>query len=90
MKLLMEAQMLVEGTRKKEYGDPSDNFSLIAKRWEMILGVEISTWQVAAMMIDLKIARLCGPGAGYKRDTAVDIAGYASLMATLAEGTDGS
>ena len=32
------------------------------------------------MMIDLKVARLAQ---GYKRDTAVDIIGYAALMAEI-------
>ena len=82
-KVLAEAMDLITGDREADYGPPEENFRRIAVRWSQFLGVEIEPWQVCVMMADLKIARLCE---GYKRDSAVDLAGYAGLTAECAEG----
>jgi hypothetical protein len=82
-----EALRLIDGDRAKDYGSASVNMAHIAERWNQLLSLDqlpttqwIQPWQVCAMMIDLKVARLAQ---GYKRDTAVDIIGYAALMAEI-------
>jgi hypothetical protein len=82
-----EALRLIDGDRARDYGSASKNMAHIAERWNQLLGLDqqltirpIQPWQVCAMMIDLKVARLAQ---GYKRDTAVDIIGYAALMADM-------
>ena len=82
-----EALRLINGDRAKDYGNASVNMAHIAERWNQLLSLDqlpttqwIQPWQVCAMMIDLKVARL---RQGYKRDTAVDIIGYAALMAEI-------
>jgi len=82
-----EALRLIDGDRAKDYGSASVNMAHIAERWNQLLSLDqlpttqwIQPWQVCAMMIDLKVARLAQ---GYKHDTAVDIVGYAALMAEI-------
>ena len=67
--------------RQGQYGDPGPLFELIATRWTLVLGVEVSPSQVALCLIDLKLARLAAnPG---HQDSIVDVAGYAALLAEL-------
>ena len=82
-----EALRLIDGDRARDYGNASKNMAHIAERWNQLLGLDqqltirpIQPWQVCAMLMDLKMARLCQ---SYKHDTAVDIIGYAALMADI-------
>lgn len=75
--ILMEALRLTSGDRQQQYGPPEKNLGTIAALWAAYKGVPFEARDVAAMMILVKVAReIAGP----KRDTAVDIAGYARLM----------
>lgn len=78
--ILDEAKAVVYGRAEKEYGDPYDDFNRIAKMWSAILGVGVSPDQVPICMIALKLSRLCH---GMKRDTIVDIAGWAATIERL-------
>ena len=82
-----EALRLIDGDRARQYGSASKNMAHIAERWNQLLGLDqqltirpIQPWQVCAMLMDLKMARLCQ---SYKHDTAVDLIGYACLMADI-------
>jgi hypothetical protein len=83
-----EADGLIRGDRQAEYGHPSINFERIARAWNAYMHKRPTTDEkplthhdVAFMMVLVKAIR----GAeGYKRDTAVDIIGYAALDAVLA------
>ncbi len=44
---LREAAKIIAGDRDAQYGGPEENFTRIAKVWSMILGVDISTEDVA-------------------------------------------
>lgn len=80
---LEEAASLIVGDREKDYGPPEVNFQRIADILNIILpGKNFSAPDVALAMIGLKIARAAQ---GYKRDTYVDIAGYAALYIELSE-----
>lgn len=71
----LEAASLVRnGNRQAAYGHPSQDFERTAKIWEGILGVDISTLQVALCMAGLKISRLVGTPR--HRDSLVDAHGY--------------
>ena len=72
--ILEEAQHIVEGDRQIEYGDKKECFTRIANMWAAYLGVEVSSFDVVHMMIMLKLARNVHK---YKRDSMVDVAGYA-------------
>jgi hypothetical protein len=73
---LREAAKIIAGDRDAQYGGPEENFTRIAKVWSMILGVDISTEDVAMMMVGLKVARYANKS-GFQADTWIDIAGYA-------------
>lgn len=75
--ILQEADKIIHGQRREDYGGPLESFTRIAALWSPILGVEVSPDQVALCMIGLKIARAMN---GMQRDSLVDIAGYAGCI----------
>lgn len=80
-----EAEMLVSGPRRDDYGDARASFGLVARLWAPILGLdEVSAGQVAACMIALKMARNISGGS--KHDSYVDIIGYALLWEQIDDG----
>lgn len=76
--ILAEADSIVNGQRREDYGGPFESFSDIAKGWSMVLGTEVTPEQVGLCMIQLKVAR--AKNGGFHRDSFVDIAGYAQCM----------
>lgn len=75
--VLEEAEAIINGERRDDYGGPLESFTRIARLWEPILGVEISPYDVALCLIQLKVARAVN---GMQRDSIVDIAGYAGCV----------
>ena len=73
--------------RAREYGHPEDNFGLIAALWSRYTERDISSADVAAMMILLKLARI--EGNPRHADSWVDIAGYAACGAECAAAMSG-
>lgn len=78
-KLLDEAKAIVCGDRDQQYGRPEENFGIIAELWSNYLRHSVSSRDVAMMMILFKVAREA-TGRG-KRDSLIDIAGYAACAA---------
>jgi hypothetical protein len=74
---LREAARIISGERDDQYGKPEENFERIAKIWEVIFGIPISTEDVAMAMVGVKVARYASKS-GFQPDTWVDIAGYAA------------
>lgn len=82
---------IVTGPREKEYGDKTQNHQRIADLWNMWLNEtkadssdQITAYDVAMMMILVKIARLMNtPG---HQDSHIDLAGYASILEEIANG----
>lgn len=85
--VLAEAERLINGERRDDYGPAEDSFSVIADLWCTYLrgkyGVVhgLDSTDIALMMALFKIAR-CATG-GVKRDNLVDIGGYTGLAAKL-------
>ena len=80
---LSEAKSLITGDREREYGNPRENFSRIAERLNVSFpDANFTPYDVAIMMIDVKMGRI---SEGYKRDTLIDIIGYAAIAVELAE-----
>lgn len=75
-----EAAAVVAGDRADDYGDVNESFARIAKLWSAYTGATINPWDVAQMMILLKVSRA---KTSTKRDTLVDIAGYAECAGQL-------
>ena len=80
--ILEEAQDLVCGDRQQSYGSAAESFKRIAKMWSAYKGVEITSKDVASMMILMKVSRSVTSS---KRDNWVDVAGYAELGSQLEE-----
>lgn len=79
--VLDEAKSLINGDRQDEYGPPQHSFENIAAVWSVLFpGRAWSAADVAKAMMGLKLVRM---SSSYKRDTAVDMAGYAALYAEL-------
>lgn len=77
-----EAKTIVAGDRASDYGDANESFARIAKLWSAYTGATITPWDVAQMMILLKVSRA---KTSRKRDTLVDIVGYAECASKLEE-----
>jgi hypothetical protein len=75
-----EAKAIVEGERAKDYGEVNQSFSRIASLWSAYLGHQVRPWDVAQMMILLKVSRA---KTSRKQDTLVDIIGYAECADKL-------
>lgn len=92
-KILEEAIQCVCSDRNEQYGSPEDNFAVIAEFWdsyllykkreEIAMGeFNITPKDVAEMMVLFKIGRACTASVS-KKDTYVDIAGYAACAGGL-------
>ena len=68
-----EANRIVGGDRRQDYGGVRGSFDKIAMVWAAVLGVDVAGEQVALCMIGLKLVR---ESHVHKRDNRVDIAGY--------------
>ena len=68
--------------RRDDYGEAADQFSAIAARWSITLGISVTPAQVALCMIDLKLARLTYDPRHI--DSVVDVIGYAALLREVA------
>lgn len=72
---LDEAKMIICQDRNNQYGEPEDNFKVIAEFWGSYLNKDLNATDVANMMVLFKIARnMANP----KEDNFVDICGYAA------------
>jgi len=77
-----EADRIINGQRRDDYGPAKESFEKIATGWSVILGTEVSAHQVALAMVWLKTCRALQ---GFHRDSFVDICGYAGLAEVLNE-----
>lgn len=72
-----EAHDLVYGDRNKAYGHPHQDYVRTSRLWEAMLGMEpgtIGPYRAALMMTLMKVSRAAYQ---YRRDTLVDVCGYA-------------
>ncbi len=78
MEILKKAQQIVEGPRRKSYGDPKKNMSRVASLWTAYLSgrSEIRPQDVAMMMVLFKVSREANAP---NYDNLVDIAGYTAI-----------
>ena len=73
--VLAEAKALIEGERNNHYGPPSQDFARTAALWTVVFKRPFTAHEVAMAMMLLKISRLTWQPE--KRDSWVDVAGYA-------------
>lgn len=87
--VLEDARMAVCSDRNHQYGEPEDNFKMIAAYWNDYLeGIDhrkLTPSDIGDMMVLFKIARsTLKTGAKKKGDNYVDIAGYAACAGEIA------
>lgn len=78
-----EAEVIVGGDRRQDYGDVRESFERIGKAWSAVLPCDVTAEQVALCMIGLKLVR---ESHAHKRDNVVDIAGYARCLEKMTDG----
>jgi len=83
MNITQEAINLVDGERKKDYGNISESFTRIAGLWSSYLDVPLDKFDVAKMMMLLKISRARHNN---HRDSYVDIVGYVECVDKMVAG----
>ena len=76
---LTEAKAVIQD-RGFDYGHPTDNMQRTARLLSAYLEVPIADYQVAGIMLLVKLARTME---GSKVDTYIDLCGYAGIMGTL-------
>lgn len=78
--MIDEAKGIVSGQRQDDYGSIDDSFKRIAGLWSAYLGKHVDKYDVAKMMMLLKISRAKN---GNHRDSYVDIVGYVECVDRL-------
>lgn len=78
------ARACVLKNRQDIYGPPEDGFALIAALWSAYTGHTLESYDVAAMMILLKVARIAANPR--HEDSWTDAVGYAACGGELATG----
>lgn len=76
-RVLDTAKNIINHDRNDSYGTAKESFSRISDLWTVYLGKNVYPWDVANMMILLKVSRLANSEDHI--DSWVDIAGYAAL-----------
>ena len=80
--ILDKAKEIVCNDRQKTYKEPEDNFKTIADFWSVYLGHPVTSTDVAAMMILLKLAR--AKSNPQYLDNWIDICGYSGCGGEIA------
>lgn len=79
--ILVEAETIIHGQRREDYGSAEESFQRISDLWAPILDSNLTgPEKVGLCMIQLKVARYCN---SQSRDSLVDIAGYAGCLAQV-------
>jgi hypothetical protein len=78
---LLEQAVSIVARRRGTYGQPRDLFEHVARRWSLVLGVEVTPAQAMLCLVDLKVARLTHDPRHL--DSITDIAGYAGCLAEV-------
>ena len=78
--MLLQAEKLLI-SRGKEYGHFLDLFTNTSKRMSLALGKSVNPYEVARLMIELKLSRL--DGGEYKEDTIIDLINYCALAGSI-------
>ena len=84
--ILDKAKTIINGERQGTYGEAENSFAIIAQMWTAYLGKDLSSSDVANMMVLMKVAR--NANGVYKDDNWIDICGYAALGGEIQSNTD--
>ena len=71
----------IQVTRGKQYGDANILHKAIANRFSLVMGIKVTPYMVARLMIELKLARL--DVGRYSDDSIYDIINYTALSGQM-------
>ena len=83
--ILDKAKEIVNGARQENYGSPESNFANIASYWTTYLNRKVEAYDVAVMMVLMKVARL--QNKPDHEDSWIDICGHAANGGEITEKT---
>lgn len=78
--ILLEAEKIVNGDRNDQYGDPNIAFAEYKNILHSTFGIELSESDICKVLMSIKLGRLKHK---YKRDSIVDLCGYAEILNRL-------
>lgn len=80
--ILLEAEGIVNGDRNEQYGDPKDAFKVYSEILSKTFNIELSPVQICKVQMAIKLGRMRYQ---HKRDSVVDLCGYAEILNRLEE-----
>ncbi|HEU4589018.1 MAG TPA: DUF6378 domain-containing protein [Gemmatimonadales bacterium] len=80
--ILDEAKRLAYGDRHADYGHPLDDYTRVVGAFHALTGIRLTPEQGVTFMLCVKLARLAH---AHKRDSVVDLAGYADCLQRIVE-----
>ncbi len=78
--ILHDAEEIVNGARKQDYGDPKESFGKIAVVASMMVGEKLHPIDIVRVLKAVKIVR---QSYNPNRDNLVDLCGYTKIEAIL-------
>ncbi len=76
----MEAENIVNGDRNEQYGDPNIAFDEYSDILNTVFGIKLTSVEICKVQMAIKLGRLKYK---YKRDSVVDLCGYAEILDRL-------
>ena len=80
--ILLEAESIVNNDRNEQYGDAKEAFTIYSDICKANFGLELTPSEVCKVLMAVKLGRLKYK---YKRDSLVDLCGYAEILSKLEE-----
>jgi hypothetical protein len=81
--ILTEAESIVNGDRNVQYGNPNEAFKEYSNILETTFGIKLTPAEICKVQIAVKLGRLKYK---HKRDSVVDLCGYAEILNRLENG----
>jgi hypothetical protein len=81
--ILTEAERIVNGDRDVQYGNPNEAFKEYSNILEATFGIKLTPAEICKVQIAIKLGRLKYK---HKRDSVVDLCGYAEILNRLENG----
>ena len=81
--ILKEADLIVNGDRDVQYGNPLQAFEEYSNILESNFGIKLTPAEICKVQMAIKLGRLKYK---YKRDSIVDLCGYAEILNRLENG----
>ena len=81
--ILTEAESIVNGDRDVQYGNPNEAFKEYSNILEATFGIKLTPAEICKVQIAVKLGRLKYK---HKRDSVVDLCGYAEILNRLENG----